>query len=75
MIHQPHVRFVDERGWLQGMVRTFVPEVTCGKFSKLGVNARREIVEGLPITARPLRQERRYFMAGRYGYCPALLLY
>jgi hypothetical protein len=72
LLEQPNVRLVNQRGWLQRVVRAFFSQVTGGQPPQFRVYTPRQIVESLPISTRPLAQQRCYFVALRHSPIPCL---
>jgi hypothetical protein len=56
---------MDERGWLQRVALALFPEIAGSKSAKFLVHERREVIEGLLVTLRPLGQESCHLMGGR----------
>lgn len=56
-LHQAQVRFVDERGGLQCVIRSFGLQAAPGDRLELGLYQRHELIQGFIITAAPLRKE------------------
>ena len=56
---------MDERGWLHGVALALFPEIAGGKSAKFLVHERREVIEGLLVTLRPIGQESCHLMGGR----------
>ena len=56
---------MDERRWLQRVTLAFLPQIAGGKLAELAVHEWREVIEGLLITLRPLRQQSRHLMSSR----------
>ena len=52
---------------LHSVTLAFLPQIAGGKLAEFLVNERREVIEGLLVTLRPLGQESRHIMGSRHG--------
>ena len=67
LINQPQVGLVYERGWLQRVTWGFLPQVAGGQLPELPVDQRREVLQGLLISLRPLGEQSGHFVRVSQG--------
>ena len=60
LIGKPHVRLVNQGGWLQGVVGPLVAKLSRRNASELGIDKRQQLVERAPIAATPIAEQRRH---------------
>lgn len=56
-IDQPEIRLVDERGCLQAVIRTLVPDVPLRDSMELGVYERNQSLQGILVALSPLEKQ------------------
>ena len=68
MIYQAQVGLMHQSRGLQSVTLAFLPQVTGGELAEFLVNQRCEVIEGLPVTLRPLRQQGCHVMVRRCAH-------
>ena len=58
LVDETDVGLVHERGGLQGVVRPLVAKLACGDAAKLRIDEREQLIEGSPVAATPIAQQR-----------------
>jgi hypothetical protein len=70
LVHQPEVRLVHERGWLEAVPIAFVSQLACGDTPQLRIHERHQSIERARVAASPIveqagdvrRRGRRHFL-------------
>lgn len=65
--NEANVRFVDQCGGLQRMLRTLVPHVVPGEASQIAVNQRHQLIERVLVAVAPIAKQTGYVARARGG--------
>jgi hypothetical protein len=72
LIHKSQISFVDESGWLQGVVTPLALQIARGQTPKFAINERQQSVQGGPVAIAPRQEQARNLAWFRLRHHPSL---